>query len=92
MKFFKSVYFNVSLAILASVLIIMQEFWMGNLLPFINNFAIGAAAGIGFSLIAEVAKIVFVNEEGGRKFNAKEAVIGSCAGIIAAFLISLALA
>lgn len=91
MKFLKSVYFNVLLAVFAAMLIIMQEAWTGNVMPFINNFAIGSAAGIGFSLIAEASKIAFVKAEGGYKFNAKNAVIGCGAGILSALVVSLVL-
>ena len=84
MKFFKSFYFNAVLAVLAAVLIIMQEVWLGTPPAFINGFAMGGIAGIGFSIIAGVVQF-FMNAG----FNKKFILIGSAVGIVAALVTML---
>lgn len=86
MKFLQSVYFNVLLAVVAAVLGIMQEVWIGTSMTFLSSFALGGAIGIGFSLIAETAKIIFFNGGVQRKFNTKEVLIGCGFGVAAALI------
>lgn len=86
-KFFQSVYFNIVLAVLAAVLIIVQEFCLATALPFINLFALGALAGVCFSFGAEILKQIFVKEDG--KFNYKDFGIGCAFGVVAAFIVAL---
>ena len=83
-KFFESPYFNALFAVLAAVLIILQEVCLGTPLLFINLFAISACAGFGFSWIVEGIKFLFHD-----KFIVKEAVLGSIAGIVAALITTL---
>ena len=84
MKFVKSFYFNAVLAVIAAVLIIMQEVWLGTPPAFINGLTIGGAASIGFSIIAEVVKFFC-----GEKFNKTHALIGAVVGIVAALVVML---
>ena len=84
-KFFKSVWFNIVLAVLAAVLIIMQEVWIGAPILILNVITLGICAGIGFSLSAEVIKLLFF----GGPFSGKNAIIGSILGIIAAIVTGL---
>ena len=89
MKFFNSAFFNVILAVLAAVLVIMQEVWIGNPMSFLNNFALGSLVGIGFSWCADVLKNVFFNNKG--KFNYLHIGIGCIFAIVAALITSLLL-
>lgn len=85
-KFFVSPWFNVLLAVLAAVLIIMQEVWLGTSLAFLNLFVYGSCAGIGFSWGAEVIKFI-VNQVNG--YSWKRIIPGIILGIIAALITAL---
>lgn len=84
-KFFTSIYFNVILSLLASVLAIMQEVWIGSTVPFVNALFMGSFAGIGFAFIAEGIKLLFF----GGKFNGKSVLVASILGIIAALVTAI---
>lgn len=86
MKFLQSVYFNVILAVVAAVMAVMQEVWIGTSIVFINNFALAGLAGIGFSIAAEILKIVFFHGGVQRKFNTKQVLIGCGFGVVAALI------
>ena len=85
MKVLQSVYLNVILAVVAAVLIIMQEFWLGTPLLFLNCVARGGSTGIGFSWIAEALKLIFFTD-GTYRFNTKRFLIGCGCGIVAALI------
>jgi hypothetical protein len=85
-KFFVSPWFNALLAVLAAVLIILQEVWIGTALVFLPLFTLGACAGLGFSWIAEVIKYI-VNNENGYKW--KRMIPGAILGVIAALVTAL---
>lgn len=85
-KFFVSLWFNALLAVLAAVLIIMQEVWIGTALVFLPLFALGSAAGLGFSWIAEVIKYIVNNENG---YQWKRMIPGAILGVIAALVTAL---
>lgn len=85
-KFFASPWFNVLLAVLAAVLIIMQEVWIGTALVFLPLFALGACAGIGFSWGAEVIKFVVDRRNG---YEWKRIIPGAILGVIAALVTAL---
>jgi hypothetical protein len=87
-KFFDSYWFNSILAVLAAVLIIMQEVWIGSPFAFINSLVLGSAAAIGFSLSASVISFL----AWGFKFNKKNILIGAIAGIVAALVTCIVLA
>ena len=83
-KFFASIYFDVILAVLAAVLIIMQEVWIGSSIAVLNGFIMGGIAGIAFALIVGfVKKFIF------GKFNTKNAIIACGCGIAAALVTAL---
>lgn len=84
-KFINSIWFNVILAVLAAVLIIMQEVWLGGPILKFNVAVLGIFAGIGFSFSAEAIKILFA--EG--RFNAKFGIVGSVFGALAAVITTL---
>ena len=79
-KFFNSVWFNIILSVLAAVLIIMQEVWIGAPIIVLNVMILGMCAGLGFTLVAEVVKMLFF----GGRFTLKNAMVGAFFGIIAA--------
>lgn len=87
----KTYYFNIVLALLASFLIIMQEVWLSTSMTFVENFALGGLAAIGFSFCAEMLKMLFFDKEGNYSFSLKNLTIGSCAGIILALVLSIIL-
>ncbi len=84
-KFFESVYFNVVLALLAAILIIMQEVWIGTDMEWLNSFLYGSAAAFGFSWAAQVIKYLVFET----KFAWKHVWIGTGAGVIAALIVAL---
>lgn len=84
-KFFASIYFDVILAVLAAVLIIMQEVWIGSTVAFFNGFAMGGIAGLGFVLVAEVIKMFVF----GGGFNWKNVCIATACGLVAALVTAL---
>ena len=88
-KFFASYWFNVLLAVLAAVLIIMQEVWIGTALVFLPLFALGACAGIGFCWGAEVIKFVVNNQNG---YQWKRMIPGAILGVIAALIVAVLVA
>ena len=81
-KFLNSVYFNVVLAVLAAILSILQEVWLGTDIQVLNAVIMTIAVSIGFSLIADVVKFLAYNS----KFNLNNIVIGSVSGIIAGLI------
>ena len=83
-KFFESVYFNVILAVLAAVLIIMQEVWIGTPIVFLNSFVLGTCAAVGFSWAGEVIKLI-----AGGSFVWKRTIPGIIVGVIAALVTTL---
>jgi len=84
-NFINSVWFNVILATLAAVFIILQEVWLGGTILKFNVATLGIFAGIGFSFSAEAVKILFA--EG--RFNAKFGIVGSVFGALAAIITTL---
>lgn len=86
-KFFVSYWFNVLLAVLAAVLIIMQEVWIGTSLVFLPLFALGSAAGIGFSWGAEVIKFL-----AGGGYDWKRMIPGAILGVVAALITAILVA
>ena len=89
MKFLQSIYFNVILAVVAAVMAVMQEVWIGTPMVFINSFALAGLAGIGFSVAAEIMKIVFFHGGVPRKFNTKQVLVGCGFGVVAALITAL---
>lgn len=79
-KFFNSVWFNIILAMLAASLIILQEVWIGAPIEILNVTVLGMCAALGFTLVAEVVKMLFF----GGMFTLKNAMIGAFFGIAAA--------
>lgn len=86
-KFFDTYWFNSVLAVIAAVLIILQEVWLGTPFVFLNFFLLGAAAAIGFSWAASV--IVYLIWRASFKWN--NVGIGAAVGIVAALLTTLLL-
>ena len=84
-KFIDSYWFNIVLALLAAVLIIMQEVWIGTELVFLPLFALGVAASFGFSWSAEVIGFIFWH------FNIKwkNIWVGTAVGAVAALVTAL---
>ena len=85
-KFFKSVYFNAVLAVLAAFFAILQEVLIGTALPFINFFLLGALVGVCFSWAAEALKMVFIE---GSPYSWKKVLYGGIVGIVAALVFAL---
>ena len=81
-KFFYIFWFNAVLAVIAAVLIILQEVWIGTPFMFLNFFLLGAAAAVGFSWIASV--VVYLIWQASFKW--KNVGIGAAVGIVAALL------
>ena len=88
-KFFVSPWFNALLAVLAAVLIILQEVWIGTALVFLPLFALGACASIGFAWGAEVIKFLADNRNG---YEWKRMIPGAILGILAALITALIVA
>lgn len=89
MKFFHSVFFNIILAVIAAVLFVMQEVWLGTGAAMAGAMGIGALGGFGFSFLAEMIKIIFLNKDLSRKFSVKQLLIGGGFGIAAAIVTAL---
>ena len=85
-NFFKSVYFNEVLAVIAAILAILQEVMLGTVLPFINIFLLGASVGICFSWAAEALKMVFIE---GSPYSWSKVGYGAIAGILAALIVAI---
>lgn len=85
-KLFESSYFNMALAVLAAILIIMQEFFLGTPMVFLSQFALGVCASAGFSWGAEVLKMVFGKDV---KYSWKNVLIGTIAGIFVALILAI---
>lgn len=79
-KFFNSVWFNIILAMLAASLIILQEVWIGAPIEILNVTVLGICAGLGFTMAAEVIKMLFF----GGVFTLKNAAVGGFFGLVAA--------
>lgn len=88
-KFFVSPWFNALLAVLAAVLIILQEVWIGTALVFLPLFALGTCASIGFAWGAEVIKFVVDRRNG---YEWKRMIPGAILGILAALVTALIVA
>lgn len=84
-------YFNAILAVIAAVMAIMQEVWIGTPLYFWNAFAAGAAYGVSLSVCVELARGVFceIDYQNEWKQMLKNACIGGVFGIIAALITTL---
>lgn len=87
-KFFKSVYFNVTLAVLAAFFAVFQEVAIGTVMPFLNIFLLSALAGVGFSWMGEAIKILCFE---GFRYSWKSVIYGAVFGIIVALLSSIIL-
>ena len=87
-KFFSGVWFNVTLAIIAAVLIVAQENFVDSGVSFLNLFAIGAFAAIGFSVFAYVLQFLAFRAI----FQWKPIAIGSAFGIVSALFTALIVA
>ena len=85
-KFFKSVYFNVTLAVLAAFFAVFQEVAIGTVVPFLNIFLLSAFAGVCFSWMGEAIKILFFE---GFDYAWKTVIYGAVFGIIVALLSSI---
>ena len=57
-RFIQSKWFNIVLALLAAVLVIMQEVWIGTELVFLPLLALGVAVAFGFAWGASVISFV----------------------------------
>ena len=91
-KFFsKSWILNAIVAVIAAVLGIMQEVWLGTPLYFLNAFAVGATYGISLSICVELARGVFceVDFPNEWKHMLKNACIGGVIGVLAALATAL---
>ena len=86
-KFFKSEQFNITLAVVIGILAILQEVWIGNVQPFINNFLCGALIGSGASGCAEIIKVIFADNI----FSIKDTLVGCAYAIGTSLVISLLL-
>lgn len=90
-KFFsKSWILNAIVAVIAAVLGIMQEVWLGTPLYFLNAFAVGATYGISLSLCVELARGVFCEVD--YKEEWKGMLKNVCYGGIFGIIIALATA
>ena len=80
---------NAVLAVIAAVLGVMQEIWLGTPLYFWNAFGMSACYGILFAAAAEWAKILpkFIDYW---KWSWTDVAIGGVFGILAALITSLA--
>jgi hypothetical protein len=85
-KFFKSVYFNVTLAVLAAFFAVFQEVAIGTVMPFLNIFLLSAFAGVSFSWMGEAIKILFFEGFG---YSWKNVIYGGVFGILVALLSSI---
>lgn len=81
-RFIQSKWFNIVLALLAAVLVIMQEVWIGTELVFLPLFALGVAAAFGFSCIASVVNFIAYQSP----FNWKNILLGFGVGSVAALV------
>ena len=81
-RFIESVWFNILLAVLAAVLIIMQEVWIGTEFMFAAFLALGVAAAFGFSWGASVISYLAYHAP----INWKRIWIGFGVGSLAALL------
>lgn len=82
-------YFNVILAVIAAVMAIMQEVWLGTPLNFTGSFVFGSIIGFCFSAGAEWLKILpkFINYW---EWHWRDVAIGSVFGVVAALITALA--
>ena len=78
-NFFKSVWFNVVLAVLAGFCSVMQEVWIGGDTPKLNMFILAIIASVCFSACAEVGKVLYKF-----KWNNNHFAIGAGSGILIA--------
>lgn len=81
-------YFNAILSVIAAVMAIMQEVWLGTPLNFIGAFVFGSVIGFCLSACAEWVKILpkFIDYW---KWQWPPVIIGSVFGIIAALVTAL---
>lgn len=88
-KFFESYWFNVVLAVLAGLLAVMQEVWIGTAFSFLGFFGLGTAVAFCFSWGAEVIGKIFFKE--GFEFKWSDVLVGGIAGTITVLLLVLLL-
>ncbi len=84
-RFIEGKWFNIVLAVLAAVLIIMQEVWIGTELVFLPLLALGVAASFGFSWSASVLSFLFYHTP----FKWKNIWLGFGVGAVAALVTAL---
>jgi branched-subunit amino acid transport protein len=78
---------NVLVAVLAAVMAIMQEVWIDTEYSFPTFLALGVSVGMALSLCAEIAKSVFWD----LKWSWTDVATGALAGIVAAYIMALAI-
>ena len=85
-NFFKSVYFNMTLAVLAAFFAIFQEVAIGSLLTFLSAFFFGSLVGVGFSWIAEAIKSICLEDT---PYLWKNVIYGGLVGILASLIFAI---
>jgi hypothetical protein len=81
-KFFSTFWWNTILAVIAAVLSIMQEVWLGTAFEFLNFFVLGSAVAFGFSWSASVIGYLTYRI----RLIWKNIWIGTAVGVVAALL------
>ena len=88
-KFFESYWFNVVLAVLAGILALLQEVWIGTTMTFLASLGYGAAVAFCFSWGAEVIGKIFFKE--GFEFKWSDVLVGGIVGTVAVLILALLL-